>query len=90
MGDGLYGQPGPLWQAQDWREKARGEVVEPHAVLEIADGVLNLGVAAVVGLQIQRVAISVGDEGVRAAVGEECQLGATLCPCPGRAEVTNW
>ena len=36
-------------------------MVESHAVLEIADGVLDLGVAAMVGLQIQRLAISVGN-----------------------------
>ena len=31
-------------------EASRGEMVEPHAVLEVADGVLDLSVAAVVGL----------------------------------------
>ena len=65
-------------------------MVEPHAVLQVADGVLDLGVAAVVGLQFQGLPVPVGDEGVIAVVGEERQLGATLCPCPGRAEVTNW
>ena len=65
-------------------------MVEPHAVLEVANGILDLGVAAMVGLQLQGVALAVGDEGVIAVVGEEGQLGATLCPCPGRAEVTNW
>ena len=28
-------------------------MIEPHAVLEVPDGVLDLGVAAVVGLQFQ-------------------------------------
>ena len=32
-------------------ESSRGEMVEAHAVLQVADGVLDLGVAAVVGLQ---------------------------------------
>ena len=45
-------------------EAPRGEMVEAHPVLEVADGVLNLGVAAMVSLQLQRVAISIGDEGV--------------------------
>ena len=65
-------------------------MVEPHAVLEVADGVLDLGVAAMVGLEVQGIALPVSDEGVIAVVGEQRQLGATLCPCPGRAEVTNW
>ena len=51
-------------------------MVEAHAVLEIADGVLDLGVAAMGGLQFQSVAVSVGDESVVAAVGKQRQLGA--------------
>ena len=51
-------------------------MVQPHAVLEVADGVLDLGVAAMVGLQIQGISVPVGDEGVIAVVGEERQLGA--------------
>ena len=66
----LDGQPGGVGG-----ETARGKVVEAYAVLEIADGVLGLGVAAMVGLQVQGVARSVGDEGVIAVVGEERQLG---------------
>ena len=34
-------------------EAARGEMVQPHAVLEVSDGVLDLGVAPMVGLQFQ-------------------------------------
>ena len=41
-----------------------GHVVESHAVLEVSDGVLDLGVAAMVGLQFQGVSLPVGDEGV--------------------------
>ena len=85
VGHDLDGQPGGVGG-----EAARGEIVESHAVLEVADGVLDLGVAAMAGLQFQGVARAVGDEGVIAVVGEQRQLGATLCPCPGRAEVTNW
>ena len=34
-------------------EAARGEMVEADAVLQVSDGILNLGVAAMVGLQFQ-------------------------------------
>ena len=71
-------------------EASRGEMVETDAVLEVANGILDLSVAAMVGLEIQGVAVSIGDEGVIAVVGKQRQLGASLCPRPGRAEVTNW
>ena len=51
-------------------------MVQPHAVLEVSDGVLDLGVSAMVGLEIQGIPVSIGDEGVIAVVGEERQLGA--------------
>ena len=51
-------------------------MVEPDAVLEVSDGVLDLGVAPMVGLQFQGVPVSVGDEAVIAVAGEEGQLGA--------------
>ena len=44
-------------------EASRGEMIEPHAVLQVADGILDLGVAPMVGLQVQGVALAVGDEG---------------------------
>ena len=50
-------------------------MVEPDAVLQVSDGVLDLGVAAVVGLQFQGIPLPVGDEGVIAVGGEEGQLG---------------
>ena len=50
-------------------------MVEPDAVLEVSDGVLDLGVAPMVGLQFQGVPVSVGDEAVIAVAGEEGQLG---------------
>ena len=50
-------------------ETARWEMVEPHAILEIPDGVLDLGVAAVVGFQFQDLAFPVSDAGVIAVVG---------------------
>ena len=39
-------------------EAARGEMVQPHAVLEVSDGILDLGVEAMVGLQFQGVSPS--------------------------------
>ena len=63
-------------------ETARWQVVEPDAVLQVADGVLDLGVAAMVGLQFQGISIPVGDEGVIAVVGEQRQLGAGRGPYP--------
>ena len=56
-------------------EAARGEMVQPHAVLEVSDGVLDLGVAPMVGLEIQGFPLPVGDEAVIAVGGEEGQLG---------------
>ena len=66
----LHRQPGAVgWEA------ARGEMIQPHAVLEVSDGILDLGVAAMVGLQFQGLPLPVGDEAVIAVAGEEGQLG---------------
>ena len=46
----------------------------PTPYLRVAYGVLDLGVAAMIGLQFQRLPIAVGDEGVIAVGGEESQL----------------
>ena len=48
VGHDLYCQPGGVGG-----EAPRGEMVQAHAVLEVPDGVLDLGVAAVVGVQFQ-------------------------------------
>ena len=56
-------------------EAARGEMVQPDAVLEVSDGILYLGVAAMVGLQFEHLPVPVGDEAVIAVAGEEGQLG---------------
>ena len=53
----LHGQPGTVGG-----EATRGEMIEAHAVLEVADGVLDLGVAAMVGFGMSGVPTSVGDE----------------------------
>ena len=47
-------------------------MVQPDAV---AYGVLDLGVAAMIGLQFQGLPIAVGDEAVIAVSGEEGELG---------------
>ena len=48
-------------------------MVETDAVLEVADGVLYLGVAPMVGLQFQGLAVPVGDECAIAVGGEQGQ-----------------
>ena len=53
-------------------------MVQADAVLQAADGILDLGVAAMVGLQFQGLPVPVGDEAVVAVAGEEGQLG-TRC-----------
>ena len=55
-------------------EAARREMAPPHTVLEVSDGVLDLGVAAMIGLQFQGLPVPVGDEVVVAVAGEEGQL----------------
>ena len=60
----LYRQPGAVGG-----EAARGEMVQPDAVLEVAYRILDLGVTAVIGLQFQRLPVPVGDEGVIAVGG---------------------
>ena len=50
VGDDLEGPPGGVGG-----EAPRGEIVEAHAVLEAADGILDLGVAAMVRLKFQGV-----------------------------------
>ena len=66
----LYRQPGAVGG-----EAARGKMVEPDAVLEVSDGILDLGVAAMISLQFEHLPVPVGDEAVIAVGGEEGQLG---------------
>ena len=49
-------------------------MVQPHAVLEVAYGILDLGVTAMVSLQFEQLPVPVGDEAVIAVFGEESQL----------------
>ena len=65
----LYRQPGAVGG-----EAARGEMVQPDAVLEVAYRILDLGVTAMIGLQFQRLPVPVGDEAVISVGGEESQL----------------
>ena len=66
----LGGQPGAVGG-----EAPRGEMVQPDAVLQVSDGILDLGVAAMIGLQFQGFPVPVGDEAVIAVGGDEGQLG---------------
>ena len=50
-------------------------MVQPDAVLEVAYGILDLGVAAMVSIQFEQLPVPVGDEAVIAVFGEEGQLG---------------
>ena len=70
VGHHLYRQPGAVGG-----EAARGEMIQPHAVLEVSNGVLDLGMAAVVGLQLQGFPVPVGDEAVIAVGGEGGPVG---------------
>ena len=56
-------------------KRPRRKMVQPHAVLQVPDGVLDLGVTAVIGLQLQGLPVPVGDEAVITVGGEEGQLG---------------
>ena len=71
VGHHLYRQPGAVGG-----EAARGEMVQPDAVLEVAYRILNLGVAAMIGLQFEHLPVPVGDEAVIAVGSEGSQLGA--------------
>ena len=77
--DHLHRQPGAVGG-----EAARGEMVEPHAVLEVSDGVLDLGVAAMVGLQFQGFPLPVGDAAVIAVGGKEGPVGNRAWACTRR------
>src|ERR1039458_6268754 len=71
VGDDVEGHPDGIGT-----EATRGQVVETDAVLQVSDHVLDDGVPAVVGLELDHVAFSVGDEGVVVVGGEQGQLAA--------------
>lgn len=47
---------------------------QAHAMFEIANDVLDLGVGSVVSLEVEHVAVAVGDKGVVAELGEQREL----------------
>ena len=68
--------PSPVPPARRrWRRSGPRGDGSPHTVLEVSDGILDLGVAAMVGLQFEHLPVPVGDEAVIAVGGEEGQLG---------------
>src|SRR5215218_9293225 len=70
---GRVGQVG--WGMQPSRARANWKRHrQARAVLEVADGGFDLGVATVVGLQLQGAAGPVGDEWVVVVVGEQGEL----------------
>ena len=56
------------------REPRPVRVVQPDAVFEVTDRVLDLGVTAMVGLQLQQLPGAIGDEGVVTIVRKEREL----------------
>ena len=77
----LHGQPSGVGG-----KAPRGQMVQSHTVLQVADGVLDLGVSAMVGFQFQGVPVPVGDEAVIAVAGEQRQLRAGRGPDPSDYE----
>ena len=84
MVDDVESQPGGVGA-----EAPRGKVVQAHAVFEVADDVLDLGVTPVVGFELERGAGMVGDEGVVGELGEQGQLAARRRPYPANDEPTR-
>jgi hypothetical protein len=67
----IVGQGGGQQPGRVGGEPARGQVGQPGARLQVADGQLANGVAAVVGVQLNSRADAVGDEGVIAPGGKQ-------------------
>ena len=62
--------------------RPEGEMVQPDAVLQVAYRILDLGVAAMAGLQLQGIPLPAGDEAVIAVAGEEGQAGNRALASP--------
>ena len=71
MGEAADEQPGCVGE-----EAAGGSVVEAGALFQVADRKLDLGVAAMIGLDKRERLGAVGDEGVVTPVGKQLGLGA--------------
>ena len=56
-------------------KRPEGRWFQPDAVLEVAYGILDLGVAAMVSLQFEQLPVPVGDEAVIAVFGERGPTG---------------
>ena len=66
--------------------RPNGRWLSPTPSLRSRMGVLDLGVAAMVGLEGEHVAVPVGDEGVEVMEREERQLGTRRGPHPPHDE----
>ena len=77
VGHRLDGQPGAVGG-----EAARGEMVQPDAVLEVAYGILDLGVAAMVSLQFEQLPVPVGDEAMIAVFWRRGPVGNRASASP--------
>ena len=75
VGHRLYRQPGGVGG-----EAARGEMVQTDAVLEVADGILDLERGGDVGLQFQGLPVPVGDEAVIAVVAAMSASSSRVSP----------
>jgi len=71
VGDDVEGHPDGIGAKAPGRQ-----VVHPDAVLQISDHVLDHGVAAVIGLEVDRLAFTVGDKRVVVVSCEQRQLAA--------------
>ena len=58
-------------------------MVELDVVSQVADGVLDIGVAAMTSVQIQGVPFLVGDESAISVTGKQRQLGVGPWVLPG-------
>ena len=74
----LDGQPSGVGD-----EAPRWEMVEAHAVLEVSNGVLDFGMAAMVGLQFQGISVAIGDEAVIAVGWRRVPVGNRVWASPG-------
>ena len=74
-GPGYGPAPGRHSHAPLAGKRPEGRWLRPTPCLRYSDGILDLGVAAMVGLQFQGFPVPVGDEAVIAVAGEEGRLG---------------
>ena len=69
VGEDGAGEPGCVGE-----EVARGAVLEPHPLFEVADGELDAGMGAVEDVGLDGVENDVGDEGVVTPLGPQGRL----------------